>query len=71
MSGLDRYELGEVVAVQWNPALAAEFPDAKHTHCRQAMWHDSDSWRPYNPPRCVGYHCPKCGAPVNSYGHHA
>lgn len=66
-----RYQiLGEPVAVQWDPALAQRFPDADHTGCRQAYHLSAESnWRPYDPPRCLGYHCPHCGAPVGYTGH--
>lgn len=67
----DNYELQEVVAVAWNPKLAAEFPDAKHTFCRQEMFHDGNQWVSYVPVKCGGWHCPKCGAPTNVMGHHA
>lgn len=67
---LDRYRLEELVAVQWNPVLADQFPNADHRGCRQEMWHDGSSWHAYTPARCVGYHCPYCGGACGSYGHH-
>ena len=72
MSGLDRYELQALIAVQWNPALAAQFPDTGHTGCRQEMWanHATGTWMPFVPPRCVDWHCPECGRPCNLMGSH-
>jgi hypothetical protein len=67
---LDRYQLGEVLAVAWNPEMAARFPRADHTGCRQEAYLDGNQWKPYNPVRCSGWHCNRCGAPTNSYGHH-
>lgn len=69
---MDNYELREIVAVQWNPVLAEQFPNAEHRNCRQAMRanHDTNMWEPYDPPRCVDYHCHKCGNPCNVMGHH-
>lgn len=67
---LDRYQLGEILATGWNPEMAARFPNADHHGCRQEMWHDGTYWKPYDPVRCVGFHCNRCGAATNSYGHH-
>lgn len=67
---IDNYELEELVAVQWNVKLAAEFTDAKHTFCRQEMFHDGNRWVSHVPVKCVGWHCPRCGAPTNVMGHH-
>lgn len=69
---LDRYELGEILCTQWSSEMAARFPNADHRGCRQMMRadHDLDRWVPFDPPRCVGYHCNRCGAPTNSFGHH-
>jgi len=67
---LDRYQLGEVLAVGWNADMAARFPNANHHGCRQEMRPVNDRWQPFNPPRCHGWHCNRCGAPTNSYGHH-
>lgn len=66
----DRYELGDVVAVQWNRDLATLFPRAPHHGCRQMMRADGDRWVPFDPPRCADYHCPRCGAPCNMMGAH-
>lgn len=68
----DRYELGDVVAVEWNTFLRAQFPHADHTRCRQEMFadHDTGRWVPFHPPRCVDWHCPRCGKPCNGFGHH-
>ena len=69
-----RYEvIGDgPIAVQWNDALAELFPWADHRNCRQRMWVDEQTqrWQPYDPPRCVDYHCPRCGASTNVMGHH-
>jgi hypothetical protein len=74
---LDRYQLGEIVAVGWNEDMAKRFPNADHRGCRQEMRQpppDSRGirrpWIAYDPPRCHGWHCNRCGAPTNSYGHH-
>jgi hypothetical protein len=39
-------------------------------------WPGCKSWRctrigstPTDPGECVGYHCPDCGEPTNSFGH--
>lgn len=64
-----RYQLGDVVAVEWNPSLAKRFPAADHHGCRQSMWHDGDTWQRFDPVRCHGYHCPTCGAATGGYGH--
>lgn len=68
----DTYELGELVAVQWCPQLAERFPTAKHDHCFQLMHYSEGSEypQPFVPARCRDWHCPKCGAPTNMYGHH-
>lgn len=66
---LKRYQLGDVVAVEWTAEMAEQFPEADHHGCRQEMWHNGQYWRSYDPPRCHGYHCPKCGAPCGYNGH--
>ena len=68
---LDRYRLGELLAVQWNDQMAQRFPAADHHGCRQKMRPINDRWQPYSPVQCMGYHCNRCGAATNSYGHHA
>lgn len=67
-----RYKLGAILAVQWNTELAQQFPHIDHTRCRQQMWADERSgrWQPFDPAECVDYHCPHCGQPCNSLGHH-
>ena len=69
---MDNYELGEVVAQLWSPALGKRFPGTSHTTCFQAMRIiNGQQWpAPYDPPRCQDWHCPRCGAPTNMYGHH-
>lgn len=68
---LDNYTLGELLAVQWNPELAKQFPNADHRACRQEMrWDESKGWQSYNPVRCIGWHCHRCGEPTNMMGHH-
>jgi len=68
---LSDYQLGELLAVGWNPEMAVRFPNADHYGCRQEMSQLADRWAPYVPARCVGYHCNRCGAATNSYGHHS
>jgi hypothetical protein len=67
----DNYWLQELVAVEWNPKLAYQFPNADHTNCRQELFHDGNQWVSYNPVKCRGWHCPFCGEPTNIYGHHS
>jgi hypothetical protein len=77
---LDRYQLGEIVAVSWDDDMAKRFPNADHHGCRQEMrptelikspfQEPYRDWIPFEPPRCHGWHCNRCGAPTNSYGHH-
>lgn len=77
---LDRYRLGELLAVQWNDDMAQRFPNADHHGCRQLMRQGPliqgpfeepyRDWVPFDPPRCSGYHCNRCGAPTNMFGHH-
>lgn len=66
-----RYQLiGGPVAIEWNAQLAELFPNADHHGCRQQMYVDETGhWSPYAPARCIGYHCPKCGAAVGMNGH--
>lgn len=68
--GLDRYRIDELLAVGWCDEMAQRFPNADHHGCRQEMWHDGHRWHPYSPAHCVGYHCNRCGAATNSFGHH-
>lgn len=65
-----RWEVQELVAAGWNGDLAARFPDADHAGCRQMMYHEHGGWHPYDPPKCLDWHCNRCGAPTNSFGHH-
>lgn len=68
---LDNYKFIEMVAVQWNPDMAARFPNAEHDGCRQMLQiADDGTHEAFDPPRCVGYHCNRCGAPTNMYGYH-
>lgn len=46
---LEKYDIREMLCVQWNPSLAAQFPNADHWQCRQEMMHDGQKWVPYNP----------------------
>lgn len=67
----DRYEIGDLVAVQWSERMAALFPHADHTGCYQSMRMVPElGWRPFSPALCHDWHCPRCGAPTNSHGHH-
>ena len=72
MTDIPGYQLGELLAVEWNDEMAQRFPDVDHTMCRQELWNQNDGlgWRPFDPPHCRGWHCNRCGAPTNSYGHH-
>lgn len=65
-----KWQLRELLAVSWDADMAARFPDADHTGCLQLLYHEDGEWRPYDPPICKGWHCNRCGAPTNSYGHH-
>lgn len=68
---LDNYEMGEILAVMWSPEMAERFPNADHRGCRQeARRLSNGDWVPYEPVRCHGWHCNRCGAPTNSFGHH-
>lgn len=69
-----RYQIiGAPVAVQWDAQMAQLFPNADHRGCRQRMRADptdgSGHWAPCDPPQCLGYHCPRCGAATGSFGH--
>lgn len=67
----DRFELRELVAVSWSDEMTQRFPNADHTGCRQLMHPGPDGhWVPHRPPHCLDWHCNRCGAPTNSYGHH-
>lgn len=65
VSDLSRYQLGELLAVTWTDEMAQRFPNADHAGCRALM--DPATQRV---TRCIGWHCNRCGAPTNSYGHH-
>lgn len=65
-----KWQLGELLAVSWDADMASRFPNADHASCRQQMQPGPDGWEPFDPPRCAGFHCNRCGAPTNSYGHH-
>lgn len=66
----DRYLVDPTpVAVQWNDALAQQFPNADHHGCRQSMRDEGDRFVPFDPPLCHGYHCPHCGNACGMYGH--
>lgn len=68
---IDDYQLGQTLAVQWNPELADLFPDADHTGCRQLHTVSDDGrWVATVPARCLDWHCPLCGQPCNIMGHH-
>lgn len=68
----DRYKLGALVAVQWNPQLAHQFPDIDHNGCYQSMRQNAlGKWVPFEPALCHDWHCPNCGKPCGSMGHTA
>lgn len=60
----------ELLAVSWSPEMAERFPSAVHTSCRQEMRVTPNGAQPYEPVRCIGWHCNRCGAPTNAFGHH-
>lgn len=62
--------MAELLAVMWNDEMAHRFPNAEHHHCRQEMRPTENGFEPFAPPRCMGWHCNRCGAATNSYGHH-
>lgn len=70
MSDISRYQLGELLCVSWSDEMANRFPNADHTGCRQEMRRGEHGWESFDPVRCHGWHCNRCGAPTNSYGHH-
>jgi hypothetical protein len=65
-----KWVVQELVAVMWNDGMAQRFPSADHVGCRQLFQHKDGQWVEFDPPRCVGWHCNRCGAPTNSWGHH-
>lgn len=65
-----KWEIQELLAVTWNDEMAQRFPNAEHHFCRQEMRPTEDGFAPFDPPHCVGWHCNRCGAATNSYGHH-
>lgn len=67
---LEDYRLLRRLAVQWNPDLAARFPEVDHGACRQRFAIVVGRWQPVSPIQCLDWHCPRCGAPTNCYGHH-
>ena len=67
---LGEWQVQELVAVMWNDDMAARFPNAEHTMCRQEFWNKDGMAEPFDPPRCRGWHCNRCGAPTNDRGHH-
>ena len=66
---LDRYQLGEIAAVQWSPEVAARFPNADLHGCRQQHYEQDGRWVAFDPPRCHGWHCNRCGAATGMFGH--
>jgi hypothetical protein len=65
-----KWKITELLAVAWNPEMAQRFPNADHAGCRQQMRGTPNGFEPFDPPRCAGWHCNRCGQPTNSYGHH-
>lgn len=65
MSIRDRFEFAELLCVGWNEEMAQRFPNADHAGCRVLL--DPSTLKVI---RCVGWHCNRCGAPTNAYGHH-
>lgn len=66
---LEHYELRDILAVQWYDAMWERFPNADHRGCRQEMYNDGQRWRSYDPPRCKGFHCVRCGEATGQFGH--
>lgn len=55
----------------WNAQLAQKFPHADHRNCVQRR----EELRgfglvPYDPPRCLDYHCVDCGRRSTVLGRH-
>jgi hypothetical protein len=65
-----RWKVTEVLAVGWDDGMAVRFPNADHANCLQQMRQGEHGWEPFDPVRCHGWHCNRCGRPTNSYGHH-
>lgn len=67
----DRYLLGDTVAQLWDEKMARRFPHASHRGCRQSMRLVDGQYdpKPFNPVRCLGWHCPQCGEACGMYGH--
>jgi hypothetical protein len=51
--------------------MADRFPSASHAGCRQQMELRGGEFHSFDPPRCMGWHCNRCGKATNSYGHHS
>ncbi|QFG04906.1 hypothetical protein SEA_NITZEL_81 [Mycobacterium phage Nitzel] len=66
----ERFQMLELMAVEWNDEMAARFPNASHVGCRQQVWHDGIGWRSFEPVRCRDLHCNRCGSPTGCYGQH-
>lgn len=54
------YKVGELLAVEWSPEMAARFPNVSHAECRVNRREN----------RCYGLHCNRCGAPTDAQGGH-
>lgn len=65
-----RYRITELLCVMWNDDMAARFPDANHIDCRQEMRVAHNGYLPFDPVRCIDWHCNRCGQSTNSMGHH-
>ena len=67
----DQYQKREMLAVTWSQDMNERFPAADHTHCKIELYRDENGeWRSYDPVRCHGWHCNRCGTPTSSLGTH-
>lgn len=64
----NKWTITELLAVGWSEDMTQRFPNADHTFCRQEM--NPATCQPYDPVRCHGWHCNRCGAPTSDQGHH-
>jgi hypothetical protein len=65
-----KWEAVELLAVMWSSEMAERFPNADHSGCRQELRATDAGFEPFDPPRCFGWHCNRCGRATNCYGHH-
>lgn len=58
----DRFEVSHLVAFRGSEGCTSLECTRRGAHQRE-----DGSW---DPGECIGWHCPLCDAPTNSYGHH-